>query len=73
MSALYKIQVRKQLHQPFEDYVDWCSCEDCITKLRNIFDRHPEWDLQVVDERKNVVTSTLEQAAPHGMPGASYN
>jgi hypothetical protein len=72
MAALYKIQIREHARGPFRDYVEWCPCADCIAKLHEIFESHPDWDLQVVDEDKIVVTSTLEEGVPYGMP-ASFN
>jgi hypothetical protein len=73
MAALYKIQVREHPRGAFRDYVEWCPCSECIRKLHAIFDHHPDWDLRVVDETEIVVTSTLEQTAPYGMPRTSYN
>jgi len=72
MAALYKIQVRKHVREPFRDHVEWCTCAECIAKLHDIFDHHPEWDLRVVDEDKTVVTST-EESVPYGMPWTAFN
>lgn len=67
MNVLYKVQYREAGEVQFRDDNEWFSCDDCIARMRSLFDEHSQRDFRIVDEHGIVVASTLKKS-PQASP-----
>ena len=56
---VYKVQYRDAASTTFQDDGDWSTCEECIHRMRSLFDSDYRRDLRVIDDRGVVVASTI--------------
>lgn len=67
---VYKVQYRDAASSPFQDDGDWSTCEECLLRMRSLFDSDYRRDLRVIDDRGMVVASTIRPPShPLRSPG----
>ena len=55
---VYKVQYKEPASKNYQDDGDWASCEDCVQRMRALFEADFRRDLRVIDDRGVVVAST---------------
>jgi hypothetical protein len=55
---VYKVQYKEPSAKNYQDDGDWASCEDCVQRMRALFEADFRRDLRVIDDRGVVVAST---------------
>lgn len=64
---VYKVQYKEPSAAQYQDDGDWASCEDCVRRMRALFEADYRRDLRVIDDRGMVVAST-DRSSPRPQP-----